>query len=376
MNLALTGDQRMIRDSAQEFLAEASSAEAVRAAMKSEGGFDAAVWQRIGGELGWCGTIVPESHGGLGLGPVEMVLILEQMGRQLLCAPFFSTVCLAANALVNVGTREAQKKYLPRIAAGTLRATAVVQATRVKARRVKGGWALNGRLPQVVDGATAELVLTVAQAGKDLGLFAVERAARGMSTRPATTWDATRRFADLEFRNAAAERVDDAANRARFARADALAQLYLAAEQLGGAQQCLDLTVRYVSERKQFGRAIASFQAVKHRCAQMMVQVEGLRSAVYGTAAFAAGKRPADELALECGAVRALASDTFFHCAAEAIQLHGGVGFTSEFAPQLYFKRAQAGSHWLGTADALRERIAVALLGRGQTPISGVSVGA
>jgi alkylation response protein AidB-like acyl-CoA dehydrogenase len=155
-------------------------------------------------------------------------------------------------------------------------------------------------------------------------------------------------------KNVVAERVDDPAKRSGVPRAQALAQLYLAAEQLGGAQQCLDLTVKYISERKQFGRAIGSFQAVKHRCAQMMVAVEGLRSVVYGAAA--SGD------ALECAGVKALASDTFFHCAGEAIQLHGGVGFTWEFEPQLYFKRAQATSHALGASTVLREQIAEALL--------------
>jgi alkylation response protein AidB-like acyl-CoA dehydrogenase len=138
--------------------------------------------------------------------------------------------------------------------------------------------------------------------------------------------------------------------------------LAIAAEQLGGAQQCLDLTVAYTATRRQFGRAIASFQAVKHRCAEMMVRVEAARSAVYGAAAVAAGAAITDAKVLECAVARALAADAFFFCAQEAIQLHGGVGFTWEYDPQLYFKRAQASSHWLGSTESLRESIAQAVI--------------
>ena len=144
--------------------------------------------------------------------------------------------------------------------------------------------------------------------------------------------------------------------------ATALARLYIAAEQLGAAQRCLDLTVAYISERKQFGRVIASFQAIKHRCAEMMVQVEGLRSTVYGAAAQAASEAPLQTLSMECAMAKAMASEVLFHCAGEAIQLHGGVGFTEEYDPGLYFKRARASKGWLGTPEQLREEIAEVLL--------------
>ena len=145
-------------------------------------------------------------------------------------------------------------------------------------------------------------------------------------------------------------------------RTSALAALLLAAEQLGGAQQCLDLTLAYVAERTQFGQPIAAFQAVKHRCAEMMVRIEATRSAVYGAAALATAAQATHELLMEAGAAKAQASEAFFFCAQEAIQLHGGVGFTWEYDPHLYFKRAQAGGHWLGSATRWREHIARALL--------------
>lgn len=362
MNLALTEDQAMIRESAAGFLADASSSAAVRKLMESTTGFDPAVWKNLGTELGWCGTAIPEKFGGLGLTPVELSLIVEQMGKHLLCAPFFSSVCLAANVLVQAGREDAQQKYLPRIASGELQATASLEGTELRARKLKDGWKVSGAIPNLLDGATAERLFLVASAGNSQALFVVAQHAPGLTVEPLQGWDGTRRFAYVNLKNVAAERVDAPARRHGLDSARALARLYLAAEQLGGAQQCLELALKHVSERKQFGRAIASFQAVKHRCAEMMVKVEALRSAVCGVAALAALNPPYAELERECAMAKALASDAFFQCAQEGIQLHGGVGFTWEFDPQLYFKRAQAGSHWLGTAGAMREQIAAGLL--------------
>lgn len=333
MNLALTDDQRMIRDAAQAFLADASDAVAVRKAMATPQGFDEKTWNGIA-QMGWCGTAIPEQFGGLGLTPMELALIFEQMGGSLSCAPFHASVALAANLLNQTGSAAAKKKYLPALAQGALRATAALETTTLKAKKIKDGWRLSGRVTGVVDGASAELLLLVS--GKNV--FAVAAGARGLKARALKTWDETRRLADLELKNVAAERVNDPAKKSGMARALALSRLYLAAEQLGGAQQCLDLVVRYTSERKQFGRAIASFQAIKHRCALMMVKVEALRSMVYGTATQGAAEN-------ECIGAGMLAADTYFHCASEAIQLHGGVGFTWEFEPQLHLKRAQTGSN-------------------------------
>lgn len=345
MNLALTDDQRMIRDAAASFLAKASAPAAVRAAMARPEGYDPRLWAGLA-ELGWCGAAIPEEFGGLGLGPTALVLILEQMGRHLACAPFFPTVALAANLLVQAGSAAARKQYLPPLARGELRATASLDAAGVRARKGKGAlWRLDGRATVLPGAAQAQLLVFVTRKG----MFATSADAKGLSIRPQQTWDATRPVADVTLKGVPAERVDDPARKAALRGAGALAQLYLAAEQLGGAQQCLDLTVRYTGERRQFGRAIASFQAVKHRCAQMMVKVESLRSLVYGAAASADPR--------DCAAAKALASETFFDCASEAIQLHGGVGFTWEFEPQLHFKRAQATAHTFGTPSALREHL-------------------
>lgn len=377
MNFAFTEDQVMIRDAARSFLAEESGSAAVRAAMSSEHGFDAGVWQRIGSELGWCGIPVAEEHGGLGLGAVELVLVLEQMGRQLLCAPYFSTVCLAANLLAQLGSEQAQRRFLPAIAEGRLCLTAPLDsgvddwheaAALVQATRKGEVWTLSGHCPRVPDAGAADWLLIFAWVeGERLpALFAVPREVSGLDIKPLEGWDATRRFSSLSLAGVtlpAEDRIDDALRlEDGLSRAAALTRLAIAAEQLGVAQQCLDLTVAYTATRKQFGRAIASFQAVKHRCAEMMVRIEATRSAVYGAAALAASGATTDAQAIECAVARSLAADTCFFCAQEAIQLHGGVGFTWEYDPQLYFKRAQASSHWLGNADALRERIARALI--------------
>ncbi|HVT35935.1 MAG TPA: acyl-CoA dehydrogenase family protein, partial [Nevskiaceae bacterium] len=303
-------------------------------------------------------------YGGLGLGAVELALVQEQAGRRLLCAPYFSSVCLAANALRHCATAAAREKYLPLLAQGALRATMPLgRADAAQAVRTTQGWKLESDALHVPDGADAQLLLVPARIDDQLtALFALEPGTPGMSITPLQSWDATRRFARVELRGVALPqqaRIDEAPRAAvGWMSALALARLCIAAEALGGAQACLDLAVNYTGTRKQFGRAIASFQAVKHRCAEMRVKVEALRSAVYGAAALAASGAPVEDMAQECAMAKALSADTFFWCAQEAIQLHGGVGFTAEYDPQLYFKRAQASSHWLGDATALRERIA------------------
>lgn len=370
MDFVLTEEQTMICDAARDFLGEASDSRAVRAAMESEAGFDPAVWQQMATELGWCATPIAEDDGGLGLGPVELALILEQMGEHLLCAPFFATVCLAANLLQAVGDREARAQFLPGIAEGRLIASAPLPSTgdwtadRLTARRDGGGWVLEGNCPRVPDGAAAQwlfLPATVEGEGQP-GLFAVAQEAVGLWVQPLETWDATRRFASVSLKSVDARRCDDAARVGEgLRRSLALARLYMAAEAVGQAQRCLDLTVAYTAERKQFGRPVGGFQAVKHRCAEMMVSCEAARSAVYGAAAVAAGDADTPTLATECAMARVVAGEAGFYCAAQAIQLHGGVGFTWEYDPQLYFKRAQAASHWLGDSRAVRAEIAANL---------------
>lgn len=378
MDFALSSDQQMIRESAQEFLAEASGSEAVREAMATERGFLPSFWQQLGQELGWCGIHIPEEHGGVGLSGVELVLLLEQMGYHLACAPFFSSVVLAGNALLHAASAAARAAMLPALAAGELQLTLAWagldgqndEAPTVVARRDGDRFRLQGHVPYVLDGASAELLLIPAQLdGKPgvLDLFAVPAGSKGLQREPLESLDQTRRFADIRLNDvqldAEASIGEPGAVARGLRRSRELARIALAAEQLGGAQRCLDMTVAYTQERVQFGRPIASFQAVKHRCAEMMVQIEATRSAVLGAAATAAAAQVDEQtLAMEAAVAKSLASETYFFCAQEAIQLHGGVGFTWEYDPHLYFKRAQASAAWLGRSDALFAGLASRLL--------------
>lgn len=367
MKLALTDDQILIRDAAASFLADASNSAAVRRAMDTAHGHDEALWTRIAQELGWCGLSIAEAQGGLGLGVVELALVFEQAGRHLLCSPLFATVGLALPLMQQLASSSAQRQWLPDVAEGRLRVGLSLpgdcdwarDAARVRATHTGTAWRLDGDLGAVLDGASADQLLLFARIDDGQhGLFLLAR--DKVQAQALDSWDRGRRFASVQLRNVPALRLDeDACPAPALQRATAQARLVLAAEQLGQSQACLDSTVEYTATRKQFGRPIAGFQAVKHRCAEMMVRIESLRSAVYGAASALHAGLP--EALMECAAARALAADTAFWCAQEAIQLHGGVGFTWEYDPQLYFKRAQAAVAWLGSAEMLREEIAARL---------------
>lgn len=377
MDFALTPEQEMIRATAEAFLADASSSAAVRRAMDTDIGFDANVWHQVSKEFGWCATVIPEALGGLGLTIIEQAILMEQMGRRLFCSPYFATACLAAPALLEIGTPAAREEYLPSIAAGEIAATLAfgehgldwnIDGVTATATPVAGGYSLSGRFQHVPDGTSAQLLLLPARiSGRDqVSLFAIPAASQGITTHPSTTIDATRRVAEVRLselhvaENAIVSMPGDVGD--GLARTSALAAIALAAEQLGAAQQCLDMTLAYIAERRQFGRPISSFQAVKHRCAEAMVRIEAARSAVLGAACAVAISPTTSTLMLESACAKTMTSDCFFHCATEAVQLHGGVGFTWEYDPHLYFKRAQASGQWLGNCDSLRERVAAILL--------------
>ncbi|MFB9126949.1 acyl-CoA dehydrogenase [Paraburkholderia dipogonis] len=392
MNLALSEEQVMIRDAAAEVLAERSASAAVRHAVEHCAGRDDALWRTLAGELGWCALTVPEASGGAGLGATELVLMMEQMGRRLACVPYFGTVCLAATALAHCDT-EAARERLARIASGESSATLALplsasfdftgaRSVPLFAEETASGYRLSGTLAQVVDGVSAELLLVparIANEAQALALFELQGVdIAGLTRTPLVTLDATRPLARLDLR---AVEVPRSALLARGLRAERalshtawFAALALAAEQVGGAQQCLDLTLAYTADRVQFGRAIASFQAVKHRCAQMMVEIEASRSMVLGaaqawdraSAAAVAADAGADEdeTLADLAAAKAAANDAFRFCAQEAIQLHGGVGFTWEYDPQLYFKRAQAAGAMFGTTSQMLSFIAQHVMAR------------
>ena len=374
MDFVFTEEQEELRATARDFLVAHSSSEQVRTAMQSELGYDPQVWKQIGAELGWPSVIIPEEVGGLGLGYVELVALLEGMGSALLCAPFFSSVCLAANALLVGGSEEQKKEYLPGIAEGQTRATlAFTEANgrwdasgiEASARREGGDYVLSGKKSFVLDGHCADLLLVAARREGTTGeagisLFALPAVARGVVRRALPTMDQTRRQAEIELRDVrvpgSALMGQEGEGWGALSKTLALAAVALSAEQVGGAQRCLDMSVEYAKQRVQFGRPIGSFQAIKHKCADMLVQVESARSASYYAGCVAA--EDGAELLLVASLAKAYCSDAYFDCAANAIQIHGGVGFTWEYDVHLYFKRARSSESFLGDGAYHREQVA------------------
>lgn len=382
MEFAFSDEQEMIRESAEGFLADVSDSAAVRAAMVTELGHDPALWQRLCTEMVWPAIHIPEQYGGLGLGFVELSILLEQMGRRLLCSPFFSTACLATPALLLAGSEEQKAHWLPQLADGSLTATLAyasndrngLDAVQAGFRNEGSGFVIEGRLRQVMDGHSAGLLIVAARGSQGIGLFAVPADTPGIRRRLLPTLDQTRKLAELEFNHvyvgADAQLGTPEQGGELLEKVLQLACVALAAEQTGGAQQSLDLTLAYTAERQQFGRPIASFQAIKHRAADMMLEVECARSAAYYAACVAeealvpnGDQAVAAELPLAAALAKSRCSEAFFQCAAESIQLHGGVGFTWEYDPHLYFKRARASEALFGAPSWHRERIAAALLG-------------
>ncbi len=370
MQFAFTEEQEALREVARAFLGEHASSEHVRRAMASEAGFEPELWKRIATELGWPAVIVPEVYGGLGLGWVELVALLEPMGEALLCAPFFSTVCLAANAMLQVASEEQLRTHLPGVAEGRVLATLTstrADAIGLAARRDGSDWVLSGVEHHVLDGHVADLLVASAREDGDgrVGLFTVPADAPRLSRRPLPTMDQTRRFAELGMEDVrvpvSARLGPDADAAPALARTLDLAAVALAAEQTGGAQRCLDLAVEHAKQRVQFGRPIGSFQAIQHACADVMLHVESARSAAYHAACVAAEAR--DDLPLAASLAKATCSEAYFHAAADCLQIHGGVGFTWEYDVHLHLKRARAGEAFLGEPAFHRERVARHLLG-------------
>jgi len=371
MQLVFTEEQEELRRAARAFLQDHSSSEQVRAAMASDLGWDAETWKRIATELGWTGVAIPEEHGGAGLGFVELAALLEEMGEALLCAPFLSSVCMAAPALLAAGDCAAAREWLPAIAEGRAVATLAAgdrfgaDGVTTVARRSGDGFVLTGESRFVLDGHGADLLLVAARregsrGAEGVSLFAVPATETGVERRALPTMDQTRRFAAVSLRDvrSAAPSLVGAEGQGWpiVSHALDLAAIALAAEQVGGAQRCLDLAVAYAKERVQFGRAIGSFQAIKHKCADMMTAVESSRSAAYYAACVAA--EGGDELGKVASLAKAWCSESYFRCAADALQIHGGVGFTWEYDVHLHLKRARSMEAFLGSPARHRERIA------------------
>jgi alkylation response protein AidB-like acyl-CoA dehydrogenase len=353
-----------LREAVREFLAAKSPESAVRAAM--EHGHDPAVWEQMARQLRLPGLALPTDYGGDGFGLTELAVVMEEMGAALLCSPFFGTVVLAAQALLASADKDACARYLPGIAAGQTMATLAAaegdgswDPGRVQAqaeRTAAGGWALTGHKSFVIDGLIADLVLVVARGGDGLALFATERGAPGLRANPMTTLDPTRPLAALTFDQTPAVLIGaEGQGDQLMSQVLDLACVALAAEQAGGARRCLEMSADYARTRFQFGRAIGSFQAVKHKCADMLIRVE-LAEATAREAA-----RLADEAAAGFPVAAATAhicsSQAYMLAAAENIQVHGGIGFTWEHPAHLYFRRAKSSELLFGGPAVYHERL-------------------
>lgn len=363
MNFSLSDDQRMIQDSARTFLAEEANADRRRKVLESPEGWDADLWKRLGGEMGWTGIMIPEEFGGAGLGAVELGLILEEMGRVLAVAPFFETAALAAPAILFAGSDAQKEALLGPIAAGEVSATL---ALRSKSRdfglqhigpSFEGG-VLSGEAHYVPFGHVVDQLVVAARTGAGISLVVVPADAAGVAAVKNISLDETRPYATINFNNVqvAPDMVLAAPGQAGPAleRALAMAAALLSAEQTGGADYSLEAVVEYSQQRVQFDRPIGSFQAVKHQFADMMLKVEAARSAAY----YACAAQSSDEAVEAASVARICCSDAFSQCASDAVQLHGGIGFTWEHHAHLYFKRARSSATLLGSPAQHRESVA------------------
>ena len=367
MTFSFSAEQDELRASVRKFCTQRSSSQAVRAQIDAADGYDDGVWRQMTDQMGLAGLPVPEEYDGSGFGPVELGIVLEETGRALLCSPYFATVALAGQALTGGGDQSAKRRWLPAIAAGELTATLAVAeasgswelaAITTRATREGDGWLLEGTKMFVVDGHSADLVLAIARTPEGLGLFAVAGGAAGLTASRLEALDLTRRLARLEFAGTPAVLASPPGD-ATGALRRVLDLVYAAAsvEQVGGAQRCLDMAVEYAKQRVQFGRPIGSFQAIKHKCADMLIEVESARSAAY-YAIGAAADGPADELPSAAALAKAYCSEAFTYAAKENIQVHGGIGFTWEHDAHLYLRRAKSSELLFGAPARHRERLA------------------
>jgi alkylation response protein AidB-like acyl-CoA dehydrogenase len=368
-----TPEHQALRDSVRAFAAAVSPEPEVRRMMALPDGYDRSVWARMAGELGLPGIAVPERYGGAGAGPVEAAIVCEETGRFLLPGPLLSTM-LAAAAIVHAADDRVADAVLPGIAAGETIATLAVAeaggrwdvgAVHCTATPAAGGWRLDGLKRYVPDAHVADLIVTAARTPDGLAaLFAVDRGANGVTVDLLTAFDLTRRLCDVTLDAAPAVPLAGPGARPLDEVLD-LVRVLVAAEQIGTAWAALDMAVGYARDRVQFGRAIGSFQAIKHMCADVLLDLESARSAAY-FAAWAAASGSAD-LAVAAPLARAFCADTLLAAASLNMQVHGGLCFTWEHPAHLYFRRAKAGAQLWGDAQQHRELLMTRLDGRPRT---------
>ena len=369
MNFDFADDQKMLKEQAHKFLSEKCTTKTVRAAYESSAGYDAGLWKAIG-ELGWTGTSIPEQFGGLGLGYLELCVIAEELGRALAPVPFSSTVYLFAEAILAAGSDEQKQRLLPKIASGELigccaRAEGPGAILPKNIRSFFRNGKLSGKKTPVADGGIADYAVVLARSSDEPGerglqLVLVDLKQSGVKRRNVETVDPSRGHAELTFENANAEALGKAGEAwSTVSRVLDRAAVLMAFEQVGGADMCLKMAKAYAMERYAFGRPIASFQAIKHKLADMYVNTELARSnSYYGAWALSTGAR---ELPLAAAAARISATQAFDYAAKENIQTHGGIGFTWEADVHFYYKRARQLSLALGPIRLWKDRLVTEL---------------
>ena len=370
MQFVVDDEQMMLRDSVRGFLESRAPLGRVRALMETDIGYDPSVWAEMAG-LGWQGLAIGEEYGGAGYTLRELGVVMEELGRSLLPSPFLSTVILGAGVIAAAGSEEQRSQLLAEIAGGDrLVALAVVEPGRgwdpadiaTTWRRDDEGFVVDGVKSYVLDGHIADtLVVSALSEEGGVDLFLVESDAPGVDRRLLETMDMTRKQAEVSL---SAVRLSAPARLGSPGSAPSVlddlydtAAVALAHEQVGGAQRCLDMSVAYAKDREQFGRAIGSFQAVKHMCADMLIRLESARSAAYH-AAWAAAVGDTGELPIAAALAKACCSEAFFENAGDTIQIHGGIGFTWEHDAHLFFKRAKSDEILFGDPSRWRARLA------------------
>ena len=357
-------DAEELRHVLRRFLEKYSDEGDVRRLMESDTGVDAEVWGRLATELGLPGLVIPQHLGGAGASLVELGVVFEEMGRALYCGPFLATAGLAVAALGDFSTDPAAEHLLGAIASGQTTAALAWSGAHIAHSQLSAdqstGWRIDGTAEVVIDGATADAVLVAARSEAGPTLFVVEGGATGLRRSPLPAMDQTRKLASLEFCGVEARPIGTVgAAGTALSRTEQVATLLLAAEQLGGASKVLETSVEYARTRVQFGRAIGSFQAIKHRCADMLIDVEAARSVVYHGLWTAV--HDVDRLTIAASLARAVVSGAYLRIAQHNIQIHGGIGFTWEHSAHLYLKRAKSSQLLLGLPAAHRARLAAAL---------------
>jgi alkylation response protein AidB-like acyl-CoA dehydrogenase len=371
VNFAFSDEQEAFRQTLRRFCRERLSIAGVRRSMETPDGFDRDTWKQMAAELGLQGLAIPEACGGQGFGFLELGIALEEMGRELAGGPFFATTCLGARAIGHMGDDAQRREWLGRIASGEAVATLAVtegsgadgpDAIRTQCRRDGAGWRVSGEKRFVLAGAQADLVVVAARApgtrgSEGVSLLVVEGAAQGIAATPLETLDPTRKQADLRFEGAPARLLGREGEGGQvLARTLDEARIAQSAEMTGGAERCLETAVGYAKTRVQFGRPIGSFQAIQHKAAEVLLELELAKSATYW-AWWVADTGRAD-LAEAASLAKSVASEAFLRAATENLHIHGGIGFTWEHDAHLYLKRAKSTDALFGDAASQRARLA------------------